>query len=549
MKFKHIQDMGLFAESPNLSEPDIFVSEFEPYILKKTCQCNMKTGEVYEKFNVAIKDIHGNFIKDCFVDSLHNIPYFKLFGQPDSLITPHAHSLLEYKLQLEATEAETEKVPLYPQGLYRTVEGTPTFVLGDYLMDADTKKIRQNNTSNYYHIRKDWSSSFSHVLRLETAKEFITFFPGVSEIIFFSSLLAIVKPFLVEINYSPDFVTLIIGRSGSMKTSIVRKYALWLDRSELQEVNFQSCSRMPEILSCIDNLTGMNFLMDDLHNVYGTQAKNQQRDRLDRLTRHICNHSQCANVFITGENMKEMSIFSAYDRMFQISIPKLQPEMLQKLKEKINTLPDSFMAQLAIEFARKLISDYNNLKDTIQGFFKDYVPFGCEDATIRITRHIQILRLVEHLYRIYMCDNNSSLSCKDKFEDALRKNAAYQQKILIHQRNAEEDIDYIKSVYECLTTNDVYIKVITDINRYFPSDDTCLFDNGYIYITSAALLNSLLKYLNKPVRLTDVSKALENAGVLDRDLDTRMKKKKGYRHYAIHYQLLEKEFKARSEIF
>ena len=509
----------------------------------------MKTGETHEKFVVTVKDIHGNRKKDCLVNSLHNIPYFKFFGQPDSLLTPHAQSLLEYKLQLEATAAETEKVPFYPQGLYRTVDDIPTLVLGDYMMNNNTKKTHQISPLNCYYTKKEGNNLPPHPLWDETAKEFITFFPGVSEIVFFSSLLAIVKPFLAEINYFPDFATLIIGKSGSMKTSIVRTYALWLDRPELQEINFQSSNRMPEIISRIDSLTGMNFLMDDLHNVYGSQVRNQQRNRLDRLTRHICNHSQCANVFITGESMKEMSIFSAYDRMFQISIPRMQPEMLQELKEKIVSLPDSFMAHLAIKFASKLISDYDNLKNIIHKFSQNYVPFGYEDSTVRIARHIQFLRLVEHLYRIYMCDNNSRLSCKDEFEDALNKNAAYQQKILIQQRDVEENIDYIKSVYECLTANDTYIHVISDVNYYQPSDNTCLLENGYIYITSAALINSLLKYLNKPVRLADVSKTLDNIGILDRDLDTRTKKKKGCRHYAIHYGLLEKAYKARFEFF
>lgn len=547
MQFKHISEMGLFAESPNPSEPDIRISDFEPFIRKKICICNMKTGEKDEKFVVAVKDIHGNEINDCMLDSLHHIPYFKLYGQPDSLLTPYAHSLLEYKLQLESAEAETEQIPFYPQGLYHTVDGIPTLTLGNCIMDKNTKKVNRIPSPKGYHIKEAGNNFPPHLLWSEIAKEFITFFPGVSELVFFSSLLAIVKLFLADLGYCPDFVTVVIGESGSMKTSIVRKYALWMENPELQEANFQGSYRMPQVLSSIDALTGMNFLMDDLHNVYGSQAKNQQRDRLDKITRHICSHSQCANVFITGESMKGMGIFSAYDRMFQISIPKMQAEALQELKAKINTLPDSFMPQLAMKFAGRLISDYDNLKCNIQDFFKHYAPFGYEDSTARTGRHVQFLRLVEHLYRIYMCNGSSSLSCKELFEMALKKNATYQQKLLAHQRKAEEDIDYIKSIYECLTEKDKYIRVITDIHVYQPSDSTCLFEGEYIYITSAALINGLSQYLDRAVRLVDVSKALANAGILNSDLDTNTKKKKGYRHYAIHYLLLEKAYQARSE--
>lgn len=242
--------------------------------------------------------------------------------------------------------------------------------------------------------------------------------------------------------------------------------------------------------------------------------------------------------------MTDMSIFSAHDRMFQISIDHIPPEMLQTLKQKINTLPDSFMAQLALEFARRLISDYENVMAKIHEFFANYKPFGYENPSTRISRHIQILRLVEYLYRIYICGNNDKLSCKDAFEKALSKNAAYQQKILLQQRRDEEPVNYVKAVYECLTANDRYITIITTVHNYQPSENVCLLENGYIYITSAALINSLINYLEIPVRLTDVSKALKNAGVLDCDQDCRSKKKKNVRHYAIHWALLKKSYEA-----
>lgn len=92
----------------------------------------------------------------------------------------------------------------------------------------------------------------------------MNFFPGVSEIIFYGSLLGIIKPFLAKMQISPDFILAVIGPSGSLKTSITRMFALWLEHTQLQETNFQASQRMPAILSKIENLSGLNFLLDDL---------------------------------------------------------------------------------------------------------------------------------------------------------------------------------------------------------------------------------------------------------------------------------------------
>lgn len=537
--------MGLFIEPlDNPSAPEKPIAKFEPLICKIICHRNMKTGDSNIEYMVAVKDIHGNVGKPRILTSLQNIPYFKLFGQPDSLLSVRARSFLTYKLQQEAAEAKTEIIPVYPPGHYHTADGDLIMALGDCIISADTVDIQYINPGNPFCLKKKGPNLLPSNLWPDEGKRFILFLPGVTEPVFYSSFIPILAPFLEKLNLAPDFVTVLIGKSGSMKTSIIRKYALWLERPELQEINFQSSNKMPDILSRIDELSGMNFLMDDLHTLYGTQAKNQQRDRLDKLTRHICSNPQCANVFITGESMTDMSIFSAHDRMFQISIDHIPPEMLQTLKQKINTLPDSFMAQLALEFARRLISDYENVMAKIHEFFANYKPFGYENPSTRISRHIQILRLVEYLYRIYICGNNDKLSCKDAFEKALSKNAAYQQKILLQQRRDEEPVNYVKAVYECLTANDRYITIITTVHNYQPSENVCLLENGYIYITSAALINSLINYLEIPVRLTDVSKALKNAGVLDCDQDCRSKKKKNVRHYAIHWALLKKSYEA-----
>lgn len=283
---------------------------------------------------------------------------------------------------------------------------------------------------------------------------------------FYGALLGIVKPFLAILNFPPDFLLTVIGKSGSLKTSLVRRYALWLDTPEIQEETFQSCHRMSDILSQINHMQGLNFLMDDLHNVYGSQAKNRQSDRLDKLARHICTNPTCANVIITGENMTNIAIFSAYDRMFQVTVPQISSDILQDMKKKINTkLPDTYMAELAAKFTKTLMSNYSKVLTDIRTFMNQYSKFGFEQPDTRIGRHIQVLRLVEFLYRTYMCDADEGLSCKNEFEESLRKNSLRDAGLLdtdtdaltkkkLRRRHYKINCTILKNLYEAIP--DVY---------------------------------------------------------------------------------------------
>lgn len=543
MKFHFIKGRGLFVESPDgqgeLGKP---ISEFEPKVKCEMCTRNMKTGEQSESYVVEVYDIDGNPTKEISVKCFEDISYFRDFGQPDVLLNKDAKRLLAYKLQQEAVKADIRTEFLYPQGICRTMDGTPVFVLGHLIIGKGAKQEASVMFQGEYHLKEPCPEPLFGNAWCEYAMKFINFLPGVTEVIFYASLLAIVKPFLAELGYSPDFAVSVIGKSGSMKTSLVRKYALWLDHTELQESNFQSSSRMTKILNCVDELDGLNFLMDDLHDVYGTQEKNKQRSWLDELIRHICSQKKCANVFITGENLTDKCIFSELDRMFRVFMPQMDSEQLRELKQKINSLADSFMARLAVEFTHRLMSDYENTLNDIRDYFAGYEDFGFEDASLRISRHMEILRLVEYLYRKYMCGSNERFSCRKQFEEALCKNAMRHQKDLLQQRK-DEDVNYIKAVYECLTAGDKYVKIISNAAKYICSAGTCLWEGDYICIMPDTLKHGLINYLGRPVNMKKVSEALNDAGVLDRDLDARTKKIKGHRHYVIPYELLEKLYK------
>lgn len=499
MDFEFKIGEGLFQGT---SDDSRFISEFEPVFVKKICCLNQLTAEENIEYIIKVRDIHGNFGKETALKSLRNIPYFELFGCPDSMLKKGDRAILEAKLQHECAKMEPQIVPVYPPGLYSQPDNTPVFILGDYMVHPDKFETLHPNPQNP-RFRIPSKPILDTSFLAAEARKYMNFFPGVSEIIFYGSLLGIIKPFLAKMQISPDFILAVIGPSGSLKTSITRMFALWLEHTQLQETNFQASQRMPAILSKIENLSGLNFLMDDLHNVYGTQAKNKQKNWLDKLTREICLDPKYANVIITGESISNMAIFSGYDRMFQVTIPKMESIKLDSLKKGMCMLQNTFMPQLAALFAQRLLADYKNVFMHIRNFLGNYNPLGFEDATVRISSHIKFLRLSEYLYRIYICGNSEDLSCKIQYEHALAQNAISQQKALLQQRNREEDINYIQAIYQCMNAKDKYIYICTSSLEYKPSANACLYENGEIFITSSALTNSLSKYLGMPVKLKD----------------------------------------------
>lgn len=540
MNFHFEIGQGLFYGTPDEGR---LISEFEPVFVRKICCQNQFTAETSIKYIIKIRDIYGNYGKETSLKSLHNIDYFELFGCPDCMLSKNDRSLLESKLQHECAEAEPEIIHIYTPGLHHHPDGTPVFVLGNYMISPDGIKVIPCSVQNPFRLRMSPDVSLEADLLAKEAQKYITLFPGVSEIIFYGSLLAVIKPFLAEMHISLDFILTIIGRSGSLKTSMARNFALWLDHTEDQETNFQSGTRTTAVFSSIAAMSGLNFLMDDLHDVYGSQAKDSLKNRLDKLTREICLHPGYANVIITGESIKNMAMFSAYDRMFQVTIPKMSTDDFKNLKHRMNTLSDSLMPRLAVFFLHRLIADYENIQKTIQDYLNNYQPIGFEDPTVRISSHIKFLRLAEYLYRTYICNSSHELSYKTPFENALKENALIQQKALLIKIRCEEDINYIKAFYECLTQKDKYIVVATSMADYVPSTNTCLLDNDRIFITRTALINSLSEYLEIPIKPRTIINELRDAGLLDTDSSASFtKKKKNVRHYVIYYELLRKTY-------
>ncbi len=365
------------------------------------------------------------------------------------------------------------------------------------------------------------------------AQRYIQLIPDVTPILFYGSLLGVLKPILASLNKNADFIIAVIGAKGHLKTSLVTLYALWLNM-DIQKIDFMSSFRMQDIEYKISTLAGQNLLLDDLHDTKSSYKKNRMKDRLDTVTRIISNNINNTNVFVTGESVKDMAIASTRDRMLEISVPKMDGRQLGKLKKDKDSLSDSFMSGLAVSFVTELIKKYDKVVIDIKKFLSEYKPLECLDSSTRIPSHIKYIQMTEFLYRKYFCSGNEGQSCKNDLNTALEKQAKIQEKELIEQE-AEED--YIV-VFNAMI-DDKKINLETEKNLYYHGRDSALVHNNKIYITGEVLQKAFSEYYKRVIPRKVITDAFHNAGILEEDINARTKKFGNIRHYVISVAMLK----------
>lgn len=475
----------------------------------------------------------GTELPTVEVLSIDNISCFELWQIPD-VFTKNAKKLLIQKLQLEAALQEAEVCICCHQG-FQKYEGVPIFIMGDKIIKATqiNKTITIENPFSYPEIYRGDKESLQAL-----AKEVVSFMPEIGVILFYYSLLAIVKPFLHEVGIDTNFALAIIGPSGHLKTSLVRKLALWLSDKESQNFKVSSSMRTSRILEAMDTLSGMNCLVDDFHAYEKSQDIERQNKRLDDIVRHIESNPACANIIFTGEQIQ--GIFSCIDRLFIINVPRMSADVLAGLKGRLGGIPDTFMALMAYMFAKELIKNIDEVRrDCLHYYQENYSSILDNKNATRTYRHCCFIGLTEFLFCKYICGGNEKLSAHTELQKAIEKHYRVQQEQL-QKLSISEQHDYVLEVADMLNHADKYLTIVTDRDKYENFVESCLAWNNQIYITREALNYGMLQYYRTSININEIVRALEDAAVLSRGTDTLTKKLKNKRHYVINVSILKR---------
>lgn len=496
--------------------------------------CGIGTNLRITIYTLCIVYKDGKISDPVQVNSLDKLSLFALFQIPDINESGKEQRLIRKKLELEAALLEPEKSIRCHQGLQQ-YDGNEIWIMGDQIISARQLTTPISIEPQYpfpdvHCIQKDCIPNFRESI--------IRLLPGVSEILFYYSLSTITKMILHEVSIDTNFTLAVVGPSGHLKTSMVKKIALWLSDKGMQQFNFSSHERTSRVLEAMDKLSGMNYLIDDFHMYTKSQDIERQNKRLDDIVRHIESSPDCANVIVTGELIQ--GIFSCIDRMLVIHIPRMDSEKLTCLKAEMSIIPDNAMSMIAHLFAQELVRHIEEVREDCRQFYQDHYTKMIHDSnnSTRTFRHCCFIKLTEFLYCKYCCGNSERLSAHEKLCKALDKQYEIQQKQL-RRLSITEQHDYVLGVKDMLDAEEGrYLRIETDIEQYDASYNNCCLADDQVYITSQALTYGMNLYYGTSIKKSEVVRALENAGVLIRGSDTLTKKFGGKRHYVIHLKLL-----------
>lgn len=512
---------------------DFNLSVKEKKIIYDTSSDNTQT-----KYLVEAKFTDGRPIVQRWIDNLKHIDLFIHFGVNDSMIQDDVRRLLVFKLMHEAGIVSCQ-TNIYSRLGIQEITGCKIFVLGENVIGTANIPINDQVITHYKMMP---SKGYTDNELLERCSSYIHLIPRVSELLFYGSLFAVIKPFLAQLNIPCGFVLALVAPSGHLKTTLARLYALWLYPPSEQETGFHSPQRDSCILDKIDHLQGQNFLLDDIHKITDTNKSRRQENRLDIVARHVSEKSDCANVIITGETMEKLGIFSCMDRVFQIRIPEMNAVQIEDLKKKISSLESGIMPSVAAAFVKSLMENYEEVQKDILNFYEaNAIDKGVDNGyATRAYVHAMFIRMTQYLFRKYLCDLNLYLlRDEEAFEIGIKEQIRMQQAELQKVRAQEETHNYIAELYGILQADGKYIQVCGK-SSYFANDNSCLLEEERIYITTSAIKKAFFNRYQRYIPPKAVIDALHNEGILEEELNSngRQKNYNGKKHYVINRCML-----------
>lgn len=336
-KFYILSD-GLYYDSE-------FISSFIPVLEEIQVRQYVDGKKTETKYIVSVKLSESRQLEKKELDSIINIPYFKLWKECcDAELTRKQRNRLALYLQYQAQTAPVKNIFYlnkfgYHENAY-VFDRNNVMDFGseqnyDFVVDKSLPEFCMSIHTRHEHIK--------HFADMAEIKK------GVSEILMLSNLYGILKPLFNEAGYHASAFIIVYGDSGVGKTMLSK---LFFVHNQLQEKNFKTDNKR-NIENALDEFAGHTVLIDDYHPESLQYGKNRQDSILDFIARKSENGNSALAV-ITAEYLG--GCFSVQDRAIQIKIS-------DKIKnfEKFHTLESkkSLYVSALYDFAKKI---YQNKK-------------------------------------------------------------------------------------------------------------------------------------------------------------------------------------------
>lgn len=527
-------DNFYFDKTNGLFYDGQFIADFDLCVIGKETIQDAVGNSQKKRYLVEAFYIDGRSNICKWVDNLKKLDYFEVFEINDCFLPHDSRKLLTFKLMCEAGQVQ-DKIKVDSRNGLQVIDGNAVYVLAEHVLWGNCISVK---TEIITHDTLQPNIYTDKTKMLELCSYYINLLPGITDILFFGSLFAVVKPFAEQLGISSGLILSLVAPAGHLKTTLVRNYALWMMERENQEIGIYSRKRDQSVLDMIDRLSGQNVLLDDLRKIPDANEAKRQEKRLDIVCRHVNAEKGCANVILTGETMEKMGIFSCIDRIFQIRMPEMCAEEIEKLKEKVSVLSSGLMPSIAVAFVQALMNRYNDVLNDIKDFYnRNSIDRSAAGTATRIYRHASFIRMTAHLFVKYlfgkeMVVNNYESSLADSITEQIQMQQAELEKI----RLSEQKHDYIIDLYEILNAENKYIRLCSKQSEYNANaGNACLLMNGKVYITSDSLKRAFFRRYEKYVPVKQILDLLEQEGILETEAGSKGRQKNymGKKHYVM----------------
>lgn len=500
-----------------------------------------------EKRGFLVNCSYGDMeAKQQEVENLDKMKWFDTFGIPDAELASKEKKELVRKLQESSLKAPViRKVVVSNSGLYFS-EREPFYVVGSKIFFSE-KQLLENkmqvviadnlgNSHTWRETFEEWQkNNFPQqnpiVIRTsEMAEKYINVAPKCSEIIFFATLYAGIKPILNAAGLGPylNFIINVYGKSGSFKTSLVKAICSVCDSYELQ--GSYTTDKKSEILRKQREATGFTFILDDYHLQASDYGRKRQTDILNAVVRQVESDPSSGTVVTSSEFLD--GIFSTQDRCIQIEMQPVDINLLSKIQCNHQDMPT-----IVDDFIQVLIKNYRNIIKEIPEIFKKIENLS--DGT-RLNNYTKALLLVSELYCKYLCKDELGRSQEKRLREALEFQNETQNKHMRLLRLLECDGGDIGIVLKML--NGGVFENRPEKDYHYLPNEVMVIGTQHVYLTPQALKYGLKQYLNGAnVKSSEVIKHMAEEDILCCDKSGDSTKKIGLakrRALCISYQTL-----------
>ncbi len=455
------------------------------------------TGEVSHK-SYMVRCGFNNHFEIHEVRELSTIHWFDVFGVPDASLSSKNKKDLLQQLQLSAAEAPVvKKFNVNESGLYK-FEKEVLYVIGNRVFKTKTASesgievILSETLKNKYAWRSsierlqsdNLSEKKSNTFNVAPlAQKYFDVAPNCSEILFFATLCAGIKPILAVAGLTPylNFMINLYGKSGSFKSSLIKAITTVSDSAELQ--GSYTVGKKSNLLAKHKAAVGFVFVLDDYHAQASDYGKRRQADILNVFVRQLETVPNSALVITSAEFLD--GIYSTQDRCLQVEVQPVKIELLAQIQKCEQDMPTILGA-----FVTTLLDHYDEVLRAIPELFQHGFSNIMGNRT---SNYAQVLMLVAELYVRYLCPGDIGKSHMRQLKTALEVQLGVQQRHMRQLSLLETDGGDIGIVFKMLHAGILQIR--NEQNYQHLPDEVQVQGRQYIFLTVQALKYGLKAYL------------------------------------------------------